>query len=352
MFKLRPEDRLRLVRSISEIPEFATEPNRAQLVKLAGIDGVIRMIDLSGSPFMASASLVDYLIQYGAASDGLPALGRFLNVLSGVVGAERQAEFRTLIERYNLTTPVAVQPAVASWLTPADAASVREKIIRANTLRPISFLAQGVQVARSVAYLEVPDGRHRWSGTGFLVAPDLLLTNAHVLPTAAHAAHASYVFNYENDADGRARPVERFAAGAGLLATDEALDYSLVELAGRPGDTWGWLPLRRRSIDVNARVNIIQHPAGQPKQVALQTNFVEAVDDTVLQYVTSTLPGSSGAPVLDDGWQVVGLHHAGGNLPDPLSGTVYFRNEGIRVNAILNDLPGALTDRLGEGSIR
>jgi V8-like Glu-specific endopeptidase len=89
-------------------------------------------------------------------------------------------------------------------------------------------------------------------------------------------------------------------------------------------------------------VNIIQHPAGRPKEISFQNNFVEYVGGNVLQYVTSTLNGSSGAPVLNDGWEVVALHHAGGNIPEPATQRRYFRNEGILVERVLADLPPEL----------
>jgi hypothetical protein len=43
---------------------------------------------------------------------------------------------------------------------------------------------------------------------------------------------------------------------------------------------------------------------------------------------------------------VIGLHHAGGYLPEKEGGPVYFRNEGIAINAILNDLPVDIKKRL------
>jgi V8-like Glu-specific endopeptidase len=86
-------------------------------------------------------------------------------------------------------------------------------------------------------------------------------------------------------------------------------------------------------------VNIIQHPAGRSKEISFQNNFVEYIGGNVAQYVTSTLNGSSGSPVLNDGWEVVALHHAGGNLAEPTTQRRYFRNEGILVERILADLP-------------
>ena len=94
------------------------------------------------------------------------------------------------------------------------------------------------------------------------------------------------------------------------------------------------------------RVNIIQHPLGQPKQISLQNNFVQYVGGNVVQYVTSTLQGSSGSPVFNDAWEVVALHHAGGNISEPTTQQRYFRNEGTLIESILADLPSELVELL------
>ena len=65
-----------------------------------------------------------------------------------------------------------------------------------------------------------------------------------------------------------------------------------------------------------------------------------------MQYVTSTLNGSSGSPVFNDGWEVVALHHAGGNIPEPTTHRRYFRNEGILAQKILFDLPPKIREML------
>jgi V8-like Glu-specific endopeptidase len=87
------------------------------------------------------------------------------------------------------------------------------------------------------------------------------------------------------------------------------------------------------------RVAIIQHPGGHLKKISIQNNFVAYADNQVLQYTTSTEPGSSGSPVFDDNFQVVGIHHSGGMLLEPGSKQRYLRNAGTSAIALLiNDL--------------
>ncbi len=67
---------------------------------------------------------------------------------------------------------------------------------------------------------------------------------------------------------------------------------------------------------------------------------------TKLQYVTSTMPGSSGSPVFNDKWEVVGLHREGGWLPEEDNSFTYYRNEGATIHAIVKNLPHNLVNSL------
>jgi endonuclease G, mitochondrial len=59
-------------------------------------------------------------------------------------------------------------------------------------------------------------------------------------------------------------------------------------------------------------VNIIQHPNGEPKQLALRENKVTGLpENRFLHYRTDTAAGSSGSPVFNDQWDLIALHHSG-----------------------------------------
>jgi V8-like Glu-specific endopeptidase len=80
-------------------------------------------------------------------------------------------------------------------------------------------------------------------------------------------------------------------------------------------------------------VFIIQHPDGGPKMIGLSHNLVRYVGDDVIQYWTDTKAGSSGAPVFNSRWQVVGLHHRWVEAPDGEG--VAYRNQGRRIERVL-----------------
>jgi endonuclease G len=70
----------------------------------------------------------------------------------------------------------------------------------------------------------------RWRrGTGFLIAPQVLITNNHVLPDAATAAQATAQFHYEMDlSDAEVGPTSYRLAPGALFFTSIALDYTVV----------------------------------------------------------------------------------------------------------------------------
>jgi V8-like Glu-specific endopeptidase len=67
-------------------------------------------------------------------------------------------------------------------------------------------------------------------------------------------------------------------------------------------------------------------------------NVVTYADDRIVQYLTDTMPGSSGAPVFNSKWEVVALHHSGGWLEEPEMAGEVLRNEGIAIGRIIDAL--------------
>ena len=212
-----------------------------------------------------------------------------------------------------------------------------EKIVNDNNLKPIAFLEHGLAVSTAVAHITLSNGG---MASGFLIAPDVLLTNHHVFGNKNDARDAQVRFNYQTDLYGNLLPTDGYSCDPNsLFGNDEGLDYAVVRIKGEPGMKWGFLKLKPIDVVVNAKVNIIQHPAGGPKQIAMNDNEVKFADKTILQYITDTQPGSSGSPVFDDDWKVIGLHHSGGYIPEPSTGSIHFRNEGIRISSIIESMP-------------
>lgn len=240
-----------------------------------------------------------------------------------------------------------------------------ERLIDGNDLVGVNYLELGTLVARSVCRLHLRDatGATAGFGTGFLVAPGVVMTNHHVIASAEQARHAVAEFDYELDVRGEDRPVARFAvlADPAPLA-HQPLDFCLVAVAPRAEDrrrgieAHGFLPLSEvpGKAFVGEYLTIVQHPAGERKQVCVRENKLLRFDDAgdTLWYATDTVGGSSGSPVFNGSWQVVALHHSGipdtdaagnwltvdGRRWDPSMDESRIRwkaNEGIRVSRIV-----------------
>jgi hypothetical protein len=216
------------------------------------------------------------------------------------------------------------------------------------------------------------------NGTGVLVAPDVVMTNCHVvlpLLQGARPAEAVCVFDYKRLGQLKVDPGRRvaIAATAPLVRRwseadltipvgrpDAAeLDYALIRLqepvgerpAGAAGSDKprGWLELRTptRALAVRDPVFILQHPQPEgatqlPMQLSIGTTLACSWAELRTRYDASTLPGSSGSPVFDADLECVGLHHAG----DPTWAPRY--NQAIPIAAIVADLTtraGELADR-------
>ncbi|MCK4472915.1 MAG: trypsin-like peptidase domain-containing protein, partial [Anaerolineae bacterium] len=101
---------------------------------------------------------------------------------------------------------------------------------------------------------------------------------------------------------------------------------------------WGHALLNPNADPVpGEHVIIIQHPNGGLKQIVLTANQVVSLWEHRLHYTTDTMPGSSGSPVFNDSWQVIAIHHAGGELQTNAKGDKRFVNEGILMSAIKSD---------------
>ena len=352
--ELQREDFRHLVSLVQDVPDFANVRDRRRLV-VGALEGIPRAsailsgLDLDGNPRSVAVEVIKTLAQFGQVAYGKEALGVFLNELLDRIGDGEEQDFiRSLFTRYPLDRPVVRNRPIPldQWRGTASAEDVREKIIGENTLRDIRVLELALAAARAVVRVGLPNG----AGSGFMIAPDLLMTNHHVIGSAADMEQAEFTFNYQLDRHGKAcETLTVVAKPQGLFHTHPDLDYTVAQLADPPafGEP---LSLRAARVKRDDRVTIIQHPGGHFKKISMQNNFVAYADPTVVQYFTSTEPGSSGSPVFDDGFAVIAIHHSGGMLEEPDTGRRYLRNAGTSMIAVLADLKAnapAIHGRLG-----
>jgi len=248
-----------------------------------------------------------------------------------------------------------------------------ERITGSNDLLGISYMDLGLRASRAVGCVRLfQNGRHIGSGTGFMVSPRLLLTNNHVLENAEAGREARVVFNCQDDPEGNAQPTVTFALDPeSFFLTSKPLDFSLIAVVersveGHGIEEFGWLRLIEDEGKVinGEYVTIVQHPNGLPKQIALRENQIIDMLENFIHYHTDTAPGSSGSPLFNDQWEVVGLHHSGvpkrddqGRIltrnntlwtTDMDDGTInWIANEGVRVSRVVKHIKNQSLTSLG-----
>lgn len=213
------------------------------------------------------------------------------------------------------------------------------------------------------------DNKTEGYATGFMVSDSLLLTNWHVFKKRSDTEESEVQFFYEYDAHGHPVSPVIFRFNSSKYFANEPLDYCFVEvesfdITGKvPISSIGYLYLDKALGKIGEKnvekLNIIHHPQGDYKQISIRENTFIDIDATRIFYITDTAQGSSGSPVLNDQWQVVGLHHKSiaKMTPDEkhyldsqdniipviddkidVTKIVWLRNEGIRISVILNHI--------------
>jgi V8-like Glu-specific endopeptidase len=225
-----------------------------------------------------------------------------------------------------------------------------ERILGADRFLSLTWYRTGLKRCRAVARIQTADDLG--VGTGFLVAgpdlhPDLpplvVVTNGHVVPEDLDPGHAHVAFHGLDDDQGRQGRFRVVRQWWYQPSADRGLDTTILELDGYPQDVVPTplakgLPPKPLS---HRRAYVIGHPGGSAQpQFSLQDNILLDYDHRVLHYRSPTEGGSSGSPVSDDEWRLIGLHHAGGTGVPQLNqaGGTYAANEGITIDAIRGGL--------------
>lgn len=235
-----------------------------------------------------------------------------------------------------------------------------ERIIEESDLLSIEFFELGQRAAACVGRILT---NNEPNGTGFLVAPGLVLTNHHVLKTEESAGASEFELDFEDNRFGVAKTATGFRLSPdSFFLTNSELDFSFVAVestairGGTRLDAYNFLPLVKEQgkARIGQAVNIVQHPRGNAKQVVVRNNRLVSLPpgSPYFHYESDTERGSSGSPVFNDWWEVVALHRRGVPLTndqdqkidktgqvipeDQPERFVWIGNEGVRISSIVD----------------
>ena len=227
-----------------------------------------------------------------------------------------------------------------------------EAILGEDRYKTYNWYVLGLERATSVAKVvnRVGDG----IGTGFLVKGSdihpsvtedwVFLTNAHVIsedpqeqsgtPRSLAPDDAVVVFQAGPDA-GKTFEIDRLI----YSSRRNELDCTIATLAqptsfNTPTRISKSLP--RLSAGSNHRVFVIGHPKGGGLSFSLHDNLLLDHESPKIHYRAPTEGGSSGSPVFNSTWNLIGIHHLGGESVQKLNNQsgFYEANEGISIQSI------------------
>ncbi len=202
-------------------------------------------------------------------------------------------------------------------------------------------------------------------GSGFLIAPNLIITNNHVFPAQDYAEGCVINFKYEYNEFNKLQSGLKFRLTPEIFfLTDIDLDFTIVyaESIDESGQfklaDLGYIPLigTKGKVIIGSQIHIVQYPLGGPKQYSTDNNIVKDIleEEGFIQYSTDTDEASSGSPAANQHWEVAALHHSGiamtigdkvwSKYNKPWDGTmtdadkIYIANEGVSISRIVNFL--------------
>jgi len=211
------------------------------------------------------------------------------------------------------------------------------------------------ELERRVCRVEVggQEGSPATYGTGFLVAPNAVMTCFHVVAQVIEnelgSADLRFRFDYRLAPGGTelhpgvvfsSRPTNWLLAQSSFETRGrEGLDYAIILLDRLIEPDRGYISFPSNSPPVVPGMNlvIIQHPEAGPLKLAFETNGAIGLsdDNRFIRHRVATLPGSAGSPVFNGDWVLVGLHQGHWNR---VSIDESGENRAIAIAAILEDL--------------
>jgi V8-like Glu-specific endopeptidase len=156
-------------------------------------------------------------------------------------------------------------------------------------------------------------GRIQGMGTGFLITPGYILTCHHVIPSSEVARRSRIDFDFFETDGGYLKPLTTctFLSETWFI-TNQELDITILKVEERALSDRMAISLETANgrVLVGEHVNVIHHGNGEPQRFSIRESKLLSIEENFLYYSRDATPGSAGAPVFNDQWELVGVHHA------------------------------------------
>jgi hypothetical protein len=289
--KISPDDYRELRQFLQNVPGFQFSDTRYALLQGAfagwpNAEKIISQVYYERSASTTTINLLELLQNFGTLKEGKPALGVFLEHLKSLVGEDGIRFIDNFFRKCPSLNPNVQPETDFQWM--------------ANALTQLYF-----------------PGTQR--GMGFLVAPVVLITTHHLLPSLQHVQQAEFRFNGpEGNILIPHLPIQDFY-------TNSQLDYSLLQFAELPVGEVKCVRLAQTRVHKDDRIALLQSVSDNTTQLSLQYDVIVSADESFISYRPETDPGMAGSPILNDAADAIAIQQTQ-------------RNSGTSTNAILRDV--------------
>lgn len=156
-----------------------------------------------------------------------------------------------------------------------------------------------------------------WTGTGFMVGSDQLLTAAHCLICPTHgkwAKRIDFYFGFRNSRNYKLKYSGSWSAlvGNGFDNHEYSVhgDYGCVKLRERIGDQVGWFGTWRDLSDTQLASQYVYVAGYKDGELKYDSGTVSPSTWEHMAYKIDTLPGTSGCPIFTSDYFAIGINIA------------------------------------------